>query len=225
MTLSSQTIQFKAPLKNISIGHYGPPSVSQTDVDHQLEQARQAGYQEAEAFYKGQILELQQKVSTEQTSCLQQVESQFDTLVGEINNSLPSLVISIARRVLAGTEITNEIIQAVIKDLIAEFSNEKESLEILLCPQDIELLKAASAPAKEESIPEEKNGDDFANAMAGIFASMGDEDKLGTEYPNVNFVEDETLNPGDCKVQSRFGILDGRVSTKLKRIEQELLHR
>jgi len=41
-------------------------------------------------------------------------------------------------------------------------------------------------------------------------------------YPNVSFHEDPTLSRGDCQIKSRFGLLDGRVATKLRKFETEL---
>ena len=51
---------------------------------------------------------------------------------------------------------------------------------------------------------------------------MDGDDSLLEGYPNVKFHEDETLSSGDCQVKSRFGLLDGRIATKLRKIEQEL---
>ena len=41
-------------------------------------------------------------------------------------------------------------------------------------------------------------------------------------YTNVKFFEDPSLQHGDCQVKSRFGLLDGRISTKLRRLEEEI---
>jgi len=42
------------------------------------------------------------------------------------------------------------------------------------------------------------------------------------DFPKVKFFEDQSLGRGDCQVKSRFGLLDGRISTKLRRIEEEM---
>ena len=37
-----------------------------------------------------------------------------------------------------------------------------------------------------------------------------------------SFLKTPTLQSGDCQIKSRFGLLDGRVSTKLRKVEEEL---
>jgi len=48
------------------------------------------------------------------------------------------------------------------------------------------------------------------------------DDALLPEFPKVKFFEDAFLIRGDCQVKSRFGLLDGRISTKLRRVEEGL---
>lgn len=74
-------------------------------------------------------------------------------------------------------------------------------------------------PASEEEAQEEEG---FASAIAGIFDGLDGDDALLEGYPNVKFFEDASLQSGDCQIKSRFGLLDGRVSTKLRKIEEEL---
>ena len=73
---------------------------------------------------------------------------------------------------------------------------------------------------KEESKNEGEEG--FASAIAGIFDGLDGDDALLSEYPDVKFFEDDSLQSGDCQIKSRFGLLDGRIATKLRKIEEEL---
>ena len=41
-------------------------------------------------------------------------------------------------------------------------------------------------------------------------------------YPDVEFIEDETLGRGDCMMESRYGLVDGRIATKLAAIEESM---
>ena len=43
-----------------------------------------------------------------------------------------------------------------------------------------------------------------------------------TPYGKVILKEDMTLKPGDCLVQTKFGLIDARLETKFKKIEKEL---
>lgn len=51
----------------------------------------------------------------------------------------------------------------------------------------------------------------------------GHESNFREKHPALTFLADTDLKPGDCIVQSRFGMLDGRISTKLQ-ICKEALH-
>jgi hypothetical protein len=96
-------------------------------------------------------------------------------------------------------------------------------LEVYLCPTDLSLLKAIADPDKKPTVDEKEAGTDgFASAIAGIFDGLDGDDALLEGYPNVKFFEDSSLQSGDCQIKSRFGLLDGRVSTKIRKIEDEL---
>lgn len=47
----------------------------------------------------------------------------------------------------------------------------------------------------------------------------GNEERLAQKYPGISFTADPELQPGDCVVRSRFGLIDGRVATKLQNME------
>jgi flagellar assembly protein FliH len=42
-------------------------------------------------------------------------------------------------------------------------------------------------------------------------------------FPELKITVDDTLNPGDCLVRSRFGVTDARAASKLAGLRQELL--
>ncbi len=46
---------------------------------------------------------------------------------------------------------------------------------------------------------------------------------LSDQYPSLKFKENSSLQSGDCLVRSRFGTIDAKVATKIKKIEKELL--
>lgn len=52
--------------------------------------------------------------------------------------------------------------------------------------------------------------------------TLFEEMEVKGQYGSVVFKEDLSLKQGDCLVKSRFGLLDGRLETKLRRVEAEL---
>ena len=48
------------------------------------------------------------------------------------------------------------------------------------------------------------------------------ENELKLKHPRLDFLADETLNRGDCLLNSRFGKVDGLIATKLDRLKDGL---
>ena len=48
------------------------------------------------------------------------------------------------------------------------------------------------------------------------------EPQLKARHPGLGFVNDDTLNRGDCVLSSRFGKVDGLMSTKLDKLRESL---
>lgn len=226
MTLSDRIIRLKKPLKNVSIAYYGEPDISVDQASAISTQSSAEGYASAESFYKDQILQLQSQVAEKQSAFLSQLETQFKDYIDTVNHDLPSLVLAISERVLAGTKINKEIVERIIIELVSEFNDSSnEELTVTLCESDLKLLKAAETEPTEELIPDDKGEEDFSTALAGIFDSFdssNDSEFVLNGHENIKFRIDNDLKPGDCQVKSRFGLLDGRIATKLKRIQLEL---
>ena len=109
--------------------------------------------------------------------------------------------------------------------MIKEFSDEEEKLEVFLCPEDLKLLKALGKGSKEEDANEANTSDSedgFASAIAGIFDNLDGEDSVLPDLPRVKFHEDNSLVSGDCQIKSKFGLLDGRIATKIRKVKEEL---
>jgi len=51
---------------------------------------------------------------------------------------------------------------------------------------------------------------------------QGIEAEFSHKYPGIQLHPDPDLTPGDCRVQSRFGVIDGRVATKLANLGRAL---
>jgi flagellar assembly protein FliH len=54
---------------------------------------------------------------------------------------------------------------------------------------------------------------------ADLARVTGFDQELRHKFPNIHLAENRELQPKDCVVKTRFGVLDGRVSSKLKSLE------
>lgn len=53
-------------------------------------------------------------------------------------------------------------------------------------------------------------------------ALLHDTETFQTRFPDLKIETDPELTPGDVMLRSRFGIVDARIETKLRRVEEEI---
>ena len=217
----NRVIRFPESLKAVTFGSVEDPPVPAGETAEQVRLAQEQGKAEATDFYKEEVRKLRAEYGQRQAEILSAAQNKIESVLAELDTRLPDVVIGLAERVLGKTPLDRVAIENIVKGLVAEFSGEDEKLEAYLCPEDLKLLKAfdreesAEAPAAQEE-------EGFASAIAGIFDGLDGDDALLEGYPNVTFHEDPTLSRGDCQIKSRFGLLDGRIATKLRKIESDL---
>ena len=191
---------------------------------HKLQEEKQAAYEkgklEASTHYNQEIRKLRDEYALRQEELLKGLHEKVENVLQELDSRLPSLVVSISEKIIGGISLDAEMIQSMVKAMIDESGSSEENLEVFLCPNDLNLLKSFADKDKEPEKSDNEEG--FASAIAGIFDGIDGDDALLEGYPNVKFFEDASLGAGDCQVKSRFGLLDGRIATKLRRVEEEI---
>ncbi len=222
-TLSySRSIRFPKPLTGFKVSHIGLPPISVDQSNEIAVSEYNRGKEEATAFYQSEIAKLRTSYADAQSQLLGNIDAKTKEVLAKLDHRLPDLVIGLAERVLGQITLDRDAIEAIVKSMVTEFSGDDEKLEVYLCSKDLALLKAMADPEKLAVEDEKDEEEGFASAIAGIFDGLDGDDALLEGYPNVKFFEDSSLQPGDCQIKSRFGLLDGRVSTKLRKIEEEL---
>lgn len=75
----------------------------------------------------------------------------------------------------------------------------------------------------ENALAEYHTGEgDLEVYLSASDLALFQEMKVELQYPGILFKEDLNLKRGDCWIKSRFGILDHRLETKLKPLEEHL---
>ena len=221
-TLSfNKSISFPKPPTGFAVSSIDLPSISTVAVEELKKEAYEQGKKDATEHFLNEVRELRENYAERQEKILFEIQSNSQGVLDELDQRLPSLVVGLAERVLSEIPLDGGAIKKMVLALISEFSKEDEKLEIFLCPDDLSLLKAM-ANLKSEPLEKEDAEEGFASAIAGIFDGLDGDDELLEGYPHVKFFEDTSLRRGDCQIKSRFGLLDGRISTKLRKIEEEL---
>jgi len=218
--LFNKKVHFPENPKGFSVKYFGQPAVSVQDRDNASIKGVEEGKAQATHFYQDEIRKLRDEFGLRQNNLLNSINSKVEETLAELESRLPDLVLGLVERVLPGVEFDCNAIEEIVRSMIKEFTNEDETLEVFLSPKDLALLKGMNSLEKPAESSEDDDG--FASAIAGIFDNLDGEDALLPDLPNVSFFADESLHRGDCQVKSRFGLLDGRISTKLRRIEEGL---
>jgi len=118
--------------------------------------------------------------------------------------------------VIDSIEVEPKHVQAIVDKIIKE-APEDEKLRVRLHPEDLQLLRNLDAGGQGKESPDAAaDSVDFAQALSGLFGGDDSGDALSARYPDIQFEEDDSLNRGDCFVESRFGTLDGSVTTRLR---------
>ena len=203
-----ETIHFACLLRDVRLVSGGWASPSEDDdaqsraeelERHRAEvtAAREVGYHQgradADAAFTEQLMMQRQEVLTLAEGVLRKLSDQEAALTAQARACVPGAVMNIVRRVLAGCESNAAQIQRIIEQAMAEAPQEGDRpMEVFLCPSDLVLLENMHGEALRE------------------------------KHPRIVLRADATLAPSDCLVRGNFGLIDGRMETKLKGVEQLL---
>jgi len=223
-TLSfSKNIQFLSAPKGFEVSYCGKPGVTWDESAQLASSEYERGRKELDDDFTNQLSVVRDDLAKRQKSLLSKIQDEASATINELEKRLPELVVNLFHHVLPGVQIDGNAVEKLVISLIEEFADETESLDVYLCPDDLNLLKAFSKPeGNGDKQPQSDQNDGFANAISGIFDNLDGDDSLLPNYPNVSFHEDSSLSSGDCQIKSRFGLLDGRIATKLRRIEASM---
>jgi len=185
-------IQFSGALKSVAIVAEVQPRFFS---EEELETAVRDAYQ------KG----------VEETSilCEQQTLAQRNELAGLGDKTFLSLQTQHDSLVQQLRGVIPDLVMETVKRIFAGFEMNRETVETLVneilreVPPGRQALEVVLSPHDLELIQE-------------IQADFRE------RYPAIEFRSDSALNPGDCVARTRFGVIDGRLATKLKTVESFL---
>jgi|688.fasta_scaffold146453_2 flagellar assembly protein FliH len=104
-------------------------------------EAYQRGGDAARAFADQQLVEFRREVQDLQEGLLTRLADVDQRITSQLQATLPSLAVEIARRLLAGYEPTPERVVAVCTEALDQLYPDTEALELLVSPSDAERLE------------------------------------------------------------------------------------
>ena len=221
----NKKVSFPDDLKGFSVRAVSPPSISFTKAQESLTKKFEEGKQHATDFYLSEIESLKNNFIAKQHNVLEKVNERAEQTLGQLYDNLPDLVLEIVQKIIPSIELSGADVEKIVRSLIGEIVDEDETLEVFLCHEDLKLLKAMGkkhADQEQQTSESSEVDDGFASAISGIFDNLDGDDAVLPDLPRVKFFEDATLTRGDCQVKSKFGLLDGRIATKLRKVKEEL---
>jgi flagellar assembly protein FliH len=183
------TIAFSEPLRFIGLpGQANTLTYTAAEVDEAIHGAYDRGFSEAKAATEAELIKLRADAKAVIDGAFSKVVERHEYALDQIRMLLPRLVSEATARVIAGVEVSSELVRAVVNDLLGDVTPGSDTVEVQLCPADLAKV-------------------------------TGFDQELRHKFPNIHLTGNRELQPKDCVVKTRFGVLDGRLESKLKSIE------
>jgi len=192
MSSSSDTVRFSAPLRRISLRR---AEIDAAAAQDEREAARKAAYQQG---FEDASSFLNQQLVEQRGDVIRLQEETFNAISEQLAAQLDELRGLLPELVM---EMTRRVLSGLEPDRARIERTVAEVLaEMVPGARDVEI---ALHPGDKE--------------LLGQFDPRFEE-----KYPGLRFIGDPTLKIGDCMMRSRFGIVDGRLETKLDNLSRSL---
>lgn len=129
-----------------------------------------------------------------QNGVLESMRKSLPDLIRECERHLVTLAIEVASKLVAGLPISTEMVESAVREALARAESGAVH-QVFVHPDDLELLQKAASPLLETP-------------------DSADE--------NIRFRGDDQISRGGCRVQTRFGIIDGTRENKVERIKESI---
>ena len=126
--------------------------MSVQDRDNASAKGVEEGKSQATQFYQDEIRKLRDEYGLRQNNLFNSINSKVEETLAELESRLPDLVLGLVERVLPGVEFDCNAIEEIVRSMIKEFTNEDETLEVFLSPEDLALLKGMNSPENLQSL-------------------------------------------------------------------------
>ncbi len=185
-----EKIRLKEPLKGVRLG--ADPR-SQAEWEQRLRARYEQGLRDGEKALREQLLQQRADVLAVQQGVLESLRQCLPKTRGECEAALIELAMEAARKLVSGMPIVPEMVAGAVREAL-EHVEETHSINVLLHPEDYELLRRVNDPV--------------------LLTEAGGE--------KISFQASSDVTRGGCVIQTRFGLLDARRETKLDMLKQSL---
>jgi flagellar biosynthesis/type III secretory pathway protein FliH len=147
----AETVQISRPLRNVRLVRPAPPVFYTAE---ELEAARKESYQrgctDTSAVMEQHLVEQRDETLHLQDKTFAALIDRNNDLVTQLRSALPELTLEAVRRVLAQTEIDRDLVLRLVEELLAEISEGRQTIEVILSARDLELIEGVDARFREK---------------------------------------------------------------------------
>ena len=157
------------------------------------EESFEKGRQSAESSFSQQLVSQRNEMVELQNGVLNSVREAIPQVIRETEQMLIDLAVATAERLVAGIPINREMVEASIREALAQVEDGSQ-VRVMLHTDDLALLKKGSS-------------------------ELLDSDETGGSLVVETSAE---VTRGGCVLRTRFGDIDARRETKLEQVKQAL---
>lgn len=127
-------------------------------------------------------------------------------------------VVAVIEGAFARIQERHESAIVQMRALLPQLVGEATRRVVAGVPVDANLVKAVVKDLLEEVAPGAETVE-VQLCAPDLARVTGFDEELRHKFPSIHLMENRELAPGDCVVRTRFGVIDGRVSSKIKAVE------
>ena len=189
-----ERVEFRNPLRDARlITPNGLVEEAQTRERERDHAAYERGRREGEEALGVQLVRQRGELLELQNGALDSLQHIIPRLTSECERELIGLAIEVAQKLIAGLPISSEMVEAVVREALAQVE-ESAGFTVHLHPEDMALLEKVNSP---------------------LLLPRGGMDR-------VNFQSTDTVSRGGCLVHTRFGTIDARRETKIELLQKAM---
>lgn len=140
----AKLIAFDRPLSGVAVPGTAGRVCSEREISAREETAYQRGVDASRALADQQMVEFRADIEQLGEGVFQKLAGVEASVVAQLRETLPSLALDIARRLLAGYEPPAEVVGRICEEALNEIFPERENLELTVAPRDAALLEKLS---------------------------------------------------------------------------------
>lgn len=137
----AKLIAFDRPLSGVSAPGFKGQMCSEAEIVRREGAAYQRGVDAARALADQQMVEFRVDIEQMSEGVFKQLANVEPAIVAQLRDTLPSLAIEIARRLLAGYEPPADVVSRICEEALNEIFPERENLELSVSPRDAAMLE------------------------------------------------------------------------------------